>query len=88
MSAARPTGRSDLIAKPRLTVREMTDLLADAVAALPSVRRVDVVDGMELNVALATGQRIEVQTLPIAARLNASGVDREAVIAEVLNRCA
>lgn len=88
MSAARPVSRTDLIAKPRLTVGEMTELLATAVAALPSVRRVDVVDGMELSVALATGQRIEVQTLPVAARLNAPGADREAVIAEILGRCA
>ncbi|MBP0651388.1 hypothetical protein J8J40_30450, partial [Mycobacterium tuberculosis] len=65
-------------------MREMADLIADAVAGLPTVTRVDVVDDMELAVALTSGQRIEVQTLPIAARLNASVPDRQAVIAEIL----
>ena len=88
MSAARPFGRTDLISKPRLTVGEMTALIAAAVAELPNVRRVEVVDDMELAVALASGRRIEVQTLPVAARLNASQPDREAVITEILRRCA
>lgn len=88
MSAARPSSPADLIAKPRLTVAEMTSLIAAAVAELPSVRRVEVVDGVEVAVALVSGQRIEVQTLPVAARLNASRPDREAVLAEILGRCA
>lgn len=89
MSPARPHDRTALLSKPNLTVREMTELLAAAVADLPSVRRVEVVDGMELNVALASGQRIEVQTLPVAKRMSkATASDREAIIAEILDRCA
>jgi hypothetical protein len=88
MPSPRPLGRPDLIAKPRLTVREMTDLLAGALATLPNVHHVEVVDGMELSVALASGQHIEVQTLPVAARLNASSAERQTVIEEIVGRCA
>jgi hypothetical protein len=88
MSPARPSETADLIAKPRLTVAEMTSLIAAAVAGLPSVRNVQVIEGVEVSVALTSGQRIEVQTLPVAARLNASRPDREAVLAEILGRCA
>jgi hypothetical protein len=88
MPPARQVAPAALIAKPRLTVAEMTSLIASAVAELPSVRTVQVIEGVEIAVALASGQRIEVQTLPVAARLNASQPDREAVLAEILGRCA
>jgi hypothetical protein len=88
MSESVASSFQELLAKPRLNVGEMTRLLAGAVSGLPNVRKVDVIENMELAVSLTSGKRIEVQTLPLVARLNGSETDRKAMIEDVLARCA
>lgn len=77
-----------LITKPRLSIAEMAQLIAETVASLPTVRSVEVVEGSEIAVDLNSGKHIEFQTTPIASQLNGSSDDRRQAIAEVLKRCA
>jgi hypothetical protein len=78
----------ELLAKAKLTVGEMTELIADRVATLPTVRTVAVADQGEIAVDLVGGQRIEVQTFPVAHAFNQSIDTRRAALDQLLQRCA
>ncbi len=89
MSAGQNVNANELLGKARLSVREMTDLIAAMVADLPSVRSV-VADGSggEISVDLKTGKRIELMTIPVAHAMNESMNSRLHALDELFKRCA
>ncbi|MEJ1158106.1 hypothetical protein [Prosthecomicrobium sp. N25] len=78
----------ELLAKSKLTVGEITEIVAERVAKLPSVRTVSVEDVGEISVDLVGGKRIEVQTLPVAHAFNESMATRRVALDQLLERCA
>ena len=89
MSAGQLSNPTELLAKARLSVHEMTDLIAAMVRDLPTVRAV-VADttGGEICVDLKTGKRIEIMTIPVAHALNESMNSRLHALDELFKRCA
>ncbi|TPQ48369.1 hypothetical protein C2U72_23160 [Prosthecomicrobium hirschii] len=80
--------RDALFDKAKLSVDEMTQLIADRVAVLPTVRRVTMADEGAIAVDLVGGKQIEVQAIPVARAFNASMVERQHALDELLKRCA
>ena len=87
MSVQIDSSREQLIGKSRLSVQEMTQLIAATVAELPSVKGVAVDDG-EIAVDLVTGKRIEIATVPVAHQMNQSIATRQQALADLVKRCA
>lgn len=87
MSTTTPDA-AGLIDKTKLTVAEMTHLIADRLSTLPTVRSVRVDEEGALAVALVGGKSIEVQTLPVARALNESIATRRQALDELVKRCA
>lgn len=84
MTAATDT----LLAKSKLTVVEMSQLIADSLSALPNVRSVAVDEDSGIAVRLAGGQVIEFQTVPVAHAMNASLAERRLALDALVKRCA
>ena len=77
-----------LITKERLTVEEMTRLIAATVGRLPTVASVSVADVGEVSVALTTGKVIEMQAMPMARAFNASMSSRQRALDDLVKSCA
>ena len=88
MTTEQILANDQLIAKPYLTVEEMTRLIASTVGQLPTVAKVDVADAGELSVALRTGMVIEMQTAPVARAFNKSLDTRRQALDELVKSCA
>ena len=80
--------RDHLIGKSRLSVAEMTQLIAATVAELPTVKAVAVEEDGEIAVDLVTGKRIELATFPVAHQLNESIASRRTILDDLVKRCA
>lgn len=80
---------SELLGKARLSVPEMTDLIAAMVSDLPTVKSV-AVDGEdgEISVALTTGKRIGIAAIPVAHAMNESMNSRLQALDDLFKRCA
>lgn len=89
MSAGPNINTNELLGKARLSVHEMTNLIAAMVSDLPSVRAV-AVDGIggEISVDLKTGKRIELMAIPVAHAMNESMNSRLHALDELFKRCA
>ncbi len=89
MSAGQQINSNELLGKARLSVREMTDLIAAMVSDLPTVRAV-VADGSagEISVDLVTGKRIEIMSIPVAHAMNESMNSRLQALDDLFKRCA
>lgn len=88
MSIDEMTQGAQLIAKERLTVEEMTRLIAATLGLLPTVASVNVADIGEVSVALRTGKVIEMQAMPIARAFNASMSSRRQALDDLVKGCA
>ncbi|TBW35117.1 hypothetical protein EYW49_16855 [Siculibacillus lacustris] len=88
MTAERIAHSEQLLSKARLTVTEMTDLIASMVSDLPTVRGV-AVDGPggEICVDLHTGKRIELAAIPVARAMNESMNSRLQALDDLFKRC-
>ena len=89
MSAGQQINANELLGKARLSVREMTDLIASMVSDLPTVRAV-AADGTagEISVDLASGKRIEIMSIPVAHAMNESMNSRLQALDDLFKRCA
>ncbi len=76
-----------LLAKAKLTVDEMTQLIAYHMVGLPTVRSVAIADLGELAVDLVGGKRIEVMALPVAHAFNESFAVRRQTLDTLIQRC-
>ena len=88
MSPEAPARSDALFAKAKLTVDEMTQLIADRVAILPTVRAVSIAEAGAVAVDLVGGKHIEVQAMPVAHAFNASLDARARALDELVKRCA
>lgn len=89
MYAGQHVRPDELIGKARLSVGEMTNLIAAMVADLPTVRSVAVDrEGGEINVDLVTGKRIGIAAIPVAHAMNESMNSRLQALDELFKRCA
>lgn len=89
MNAGQRVHADELIGKARLSVAEMTNLIAAMVSDLPSVRSVAVDDGGgEISVDLVTGKRIGIAALPVARAMNESMNSRLQALDDLFKRCA
>lgn len=89
MSVGQNVNANELLGKARLSVREMTDLIAAMVSDLPTVRSVATdASGGEISVDLKTGKRIEIMTIPVAHVMNESMNSRLLALDELFKRCA
>jgi hypothetical protein len=89
MYAGQRVHPDELIGKARLTVAEMTNLIAAMVSDLPSVRSVAVDDdGGEISVALVTGKHIGIAAIPVAHAMNESMNSRLQALDDLFKRCA
>ncbi|MCE1237555.1 MAG: hypothetical protein LWW93_14490 [Hyphomicrobiales bacterium] len=89
MNAGQRVNPNELLGKARLSVHEMTDLIAAMVSDLPSVKSV-AVDGQggEISVALVTGKRIGIAAIPVAHAMNESMNSRLQALDDLFKRCA
>ncbi|MDR3373664.1 MAG: hypothetical protein P4L98_08035 [Ancalomicrobiaceae bacterium] len=88
MSISEMTHSAHLIAKERLTVEEMTRLIAATVGRLPTVASVNFADVGEVSVELTTGKVIEMQAVPMARAFNASMSSRHRALDDLVKSCA
>lgn len=80
---------NELLGKARLSVHEMTDLIAAMVSDLPTVKSVAVDgEGGEISVALVTGKRIGIAAIPVAHAMNESMNSRLQALDDLFKRCA
>lgn len=89
MIAGQRVNPNELLGKARLSVCEMTDLIAAMVSDLPTVKSV-AVDGAggEISVALVTGKRIGIAAIPVAHAMNESMNSRLQALDDLFKRCA
>ncbi len=89
MTAGQRVNANELLGKARLSVHEMTDLIAAMVSDLPTVKSV-AVDGEdgEISVALVTGKRIGIAAIPVAHVMNESMNARLQALDDLFKRCA
>jgi len=87
MYAGQRVHPDELLGKARLTVVEMTNLIASMVSDLPSVRSV-AVDDDEISVDLVTGKRIGIAAIPVARAMNESMNSRLQALDDLFKRCA
>ena len=87
MYAGQRVHPDELLGKARLTVVEMTNLIASMVSDLPSVRSVAVGDD-EISVDLVTGKRIGIAATPVARAMNESMNSRLQALDDLFKRCA
>lgn len=89
MNAGQSVDANELLGKARLSVHEMTDLIAAMVSDLPTVKSV-AVDGQggEISVALTTGKRIGIAAIPVAHAMNESMNSRLQALDDLFKRCA
>lgn len=89
MIAGHRVNPNELLGKARLSVAEMTDLIAAMVSDLPSVKAVAVDgEGGEINVDLVTGKRIGIAAIPVARAMNESMNSRLQALDDLFKRCA
>lgn len=89
MNAGQRVNANELLGKARLSVHEMTDLIAAMVSDLPTVKSVAVDgDGGEISVALVTGKRIGIAAIPVAHVMNESMNSRLQALDDLFKRCA
>ena len=89
MNAVHRVHPDELIGKARLSVPEMTSLIAAMVSDLPTVRAVAVDDdGGEISVDLVTGKRIGIAAIPVAHAMNESMNSRLQALDDLFKRCA
>jgi hypothetical protein len=88
MTANHIARTEELLAKARLSVPEMTELIAAMVEDLPTVRRVSA-DGRggEIAVDLENGKRIELGAIPVARAMNESMQSRLQALDDLFKRC-
>lgn len=88
MTAGQRVATDELIGKARLSVAEMTKLIAAMVSDLPTVRSVAVDDeDGEISVDLVTGKRIGIAAIPVAHAMNESMNSRLQALDELFKRC-
>lgn len=83
-----PQATESLLSKAKLSVEEMTQVIAARMAALPTVRSVSIAEVGEIAVDLMGGKRIEFQALPIARAMNGSADLRRQTLDDLVKRCA
>jgi len=89
MNVDQRVNTSELLGKARLSVHEMTDLIAAMVSDLPTVKSVAVDgEGGEISVALTTGKRIGIAAIPVAHAMNESMNSRLQALDDLFKRCA
>lgn len=89
MSSDRRVNANELLGKARLSISEMTDLIAAMVSDLPTVRSIAVDDqGAEISVHLVTGKRIGIAAIPVAHVMNESMNARLQALDDLFKRCA
>lgn len=88
MIAGQRVNPNELLGKARLSVNEMTALIAAMVSDLPTVKSVAVDgDGGEISVALTTGKRIGIAAIPVAHAMNESMNSRLQALDDLFKRC-
>ena len=89
MIAGQRVNPNELLGKARLSVLEMTDLIAAMVSDLPTVKAVAVDEqGAEISVQLVTGKRIGIAAIPVAHVMNESMNSRLQALDDLFKRCA
>lgn len=88
MTEQRIQRTEELLSKARLSVPEMTELIAAMVEDLPTVRRVSSDgSGGEISVDLENGKRIELGAIPVARAMNESMHSRLQALDDLFKRC-